>query len=127
MDLLILSIGESNFNLLNCLINQYPYEIFVGSMQYRIYLLMGDLHWLIVTFWIVGSILLYAHKLLSEPNGKSVWQIITNHDVASNQKKSFKRHIYRRYNINGCKYLPRLSSNCFVHSCYQIHRRLYSS
>ena len=37
MALFIFSIVKSIFNFLNCLINQYPYEIFVESMQYGIY------------------------------------------------------------------------------------------
>ena len=69
---------ESIFNLLNCLINKYPYEILFESMQYGIYWIMGVLCWLIGAFWIVGSIPLYAHKLLSEPNFRSVCKIITN-------------------------------------------------
>ena len=119
MALLIFSIVNSIFNFLNCLINQYPYEIFVEYMQYRIYWIMGVLNWLIVTFWLVGSIPLYTHKLLSEPNGRSVWQIITNPKGASNHPKRVKQHIYLRYNIKGRKYLPRLPSNLFVISCYQ--------
>ena len=70
--LLILSIGDSILNFLNCLINQYPYETFVESMQYGTYWIMGVMNWLIGAFWLVGSITLYAHKLLSEPNGRSV-------------------------------------------------------
>ena len=85
-----------NSNFLSCLINQYPYEIFVESMQYRIYWIMGVLKWLVGAFWLVGSIPLHAHKLLSEPNGGSVWQIITNPEGASNQKKWVKRYIYCR-------------------------------
>ena len=84
-------------------------------MQYGIYWIMGVLHWLIGAFWLVGSIPLYAHKLLSEPNGRSVWQIITNPEGASNQPKRAKRNIYRRYNIKGQKYLPWLPSELFVH------------
>ena len=80
---------------------------------------MGVLQYLIGAFWIVDSIPLYAQKLLSESNGKSVWKIITNTEGASNQPKRVKKHIYRRYNIKGQKYLPLLPSKLFVHSCYQ--------
>ena len=80
---------------------------------------MGVLHWLIGAFWIFGSIPLYAHKLLSETNGRSVWQILTNTEGASNEPKRFKQHIYFRYSIKGRKYLPWLPSKLFVHSCYQ--------
>ena len=117
--LFIFSIGDSIFNFLNCLINQYPYEIFVEYMQHGIYWIMGVLHWLIGTFWLVGSIPVHAQKLLSEQNGISVWKIITNPEGASNQPKRVKRHIYLRYNIKGRKYLPRIPSKLFVHSCYQ--------
>ena len=119
MALFIFSIGDSIFNLLNCLINQYPYEIFVEYMQYGINLLIGVLHWLIGAFRIFGAIPLYAHKLLSKPNGTSVWKIITNPQVAFNQPKRVKRHIYRHYNMKGCKYFHQLPSKLFVHSCYQ--------
>ena len=88
-------------------------------MQYGIYRIMAALNWLIGAFWIVGSIHLYAHKLLLEPNGRSVWQIITNPDGAFNQPKRVKQHFFCRYNIKGRKYLPRLPSKFFVHSCYQ--------
>ena len=79
----------------------------------------SSLHWLISAFWIVGSIPLYDHKLFLEPNGRSVWQILTNPEGASNQPKMVKRHIYRRYNIKGQKYLPRIPSKLFVHTYYQ--------
>ena len=116
---IFLSIGNSIFNFLNCLINQYPYEIFVESMQYGRYWLMGVMHWLIGEFWVVGSILFYTYKLLSEPNVRSVWQIIINSEGASKQPKRVKRHVYRRYNIKGRIFLPRLPLKLFVHSCYQ--------
>ena len=87
------------------------------SMQYGIYWIMGVLHWLIGEFWLVGSIPLYAHKLLSEPNGRSVWQIINNPEGAYNHPKRVKQHIYRCYNIKKHKYLPRIPSKLFVHSC----------
>ena len=119
MALLIFSIGDSILNFLNCLINKYPYEIFVESMQYGIYWLMGVPHWLIGAFWLFGSITLYAHKLLLEPNGRSVCQIITNPEGSYNQPKRVKQHIHFRYDIKGRKYLPRLPSKFFFHSCYQ--------
>ena len=78
MDIRIFSIDDSIFDLLNCLINQYPYEIFVEYMQYGIYWIMGVLHRPIGAFWTVGLIPLYAHKLLSETNVRSVWQIFTH-------------------------------------------------
>ena len=80
---------------------------------------MGVLRWLIDAFWIVGSIPLYAQMLLLEPNGRSIWQIITNPDGVSNHPKRVKRHIYRRYNIKGQKYLPQLPSKLLFHSCYK--------
>ena len=88
-------------------------------MQYGIYWIMGVLHWIIGAFWIVGLTTLYSHKLLSEPNGRSVWQIFTDPSGASNQSKRYKRHIYRRYNIKGRKYLPWIPSKLFVYSYYQ--------
>ena len=78
MALRIFSISDTIFNLPKCLINQYSYEIFVEYMQYGIYWIMDALHWLIGSFWLVGSIPLYAHKLLSETNVRSVWQIFTH-------------------------------------------------
>ena len=80
---------------------------------------MGVLHRLTGAFWIVGSIPLYSQKLLLGRNGRSVWQIITNHKGASNQPRRVKRHIYFCCNIKGRRYLPWLLSNLFVNSCYQ--------
>ena len=77
------------------------------------------MHWLIGTFWIVGSIPLYAQKLLLEPNVRPVWQIITNPEGSSNQPNRVKRHIYHRYNIKGRNYLPWIPLKLFVHSCYK--------
>ena len=113
MALLIFSIDESIFNFLNFLINQYSYEIFVEYMQYGIYWIMDALNWLIGSFWLVGSIPLYAHKLLSEKNVRSVWQIFTHPVWASNQPNRVKQHIYHRHNIIGRNYLTRIPSKFF--------------
>ena len=80
---------------------------------------MFVLHWQIGAFWIVGSIPFFSKKLPSEPNGRSVWKMITNPEGACDQQKMVKQHIYCRHNIKGWKYLPWLPSKLFVHSCYQ--------